>query len=702
GTPFALSEETEFCSGIESTTTTGLFDVNGDGKPDVLGSDGTVYELVSDGRIGAPQSGRLVQVDNGFGANTVITYASTKLLASSGAANTLHQLPFSEVVVTSVQTTVPQHPELNLAPTLYAYGGAQQIFDPVADRFAFRGYRRQVALRTPTSEASGLATITDLYQPDIAADPYDLGTAPRTNAERYARYLRMGRVSDVSVLQVDAGTNPSALLSANVATDSRRIGNTHYEYDARSLDTSSDPPGPEPCLEMVYPYNQAASQAFNTVDACRARGFAFATSVESSHGAPGAALRSASTVTTRVETRSVDDFGRPLTIANLGDFARGEDDVCIVTMYATPKGSDERVLSAVASRTVTDCVTDTIYSKQTFEYDTLQAGSVSSGFLTSRSVERRDDTGHPLGTIREFDATYDDAGNPHTMTTSREDGASRSATVDYDSFGLAPVKVTSEASNVPTIQISITRDPLTLLVTGVTDPNGTQRGKHFDGFNRPTMLTVTLSGGVPGALSVTSYQGFGDGDVGGRRITEKIFTDAVDPATTDTAVGRTATMHIDELGRRMFTIVTLGADYPDETIVAGARTYDSLGRVRFQADPFPSTQDGATAFGTTHHFNTSGTPSCNVRGNGVQPFTTVTDEAHEIYPTCFFQTFQDNLEWVNVRDSASLLAQSPQNGVVKGTAFTAAGWLVTRSSWRSSTRFEHAVFGHDRLGHVTS
>src|SRR5262249_46184569 len=140
------------------STTTGLYDVDGDGKPDVVTADAFVNKVVgSAGVLGAPEAGRLVQVDNGFGATTTITYRSAKLLLdqnpSSRAATSIHQVPFPEIVVSSVQTTVPQHTERNLAAVQYAYGGAQLVFDPVADRFVFPGYRRRIELRVPISQS---------------------------------------------------------------------------------------------------------------------------------------------------------------------------------------------------------------------------------------------------------------------------------------------------------------------------------------------------------------------------------------------------------------------------------------------------------------------------------------------------------------------------------------------------------------------
>jgi len=76
---------------------------------------------------------------------------------------------------------------------------------------------------------------------DVAVRP--LGTASLTDAQRYARYLRLGRVSDVSALSGDLGTDPLALVSLDVTSDARRISSTHYEYDARSLTATSDPAG---------------------------------------------------------------------------------------------------------------------------------------------------------------------------------------------------------------------------------------------------------------------------------------------------------------------------------------------------------------------------------------------------------------------------------------------------------------------------
>ncbi|HSR96114.1 MAG TPA: toxin TcdB middle/N-terminal domain-containing protein, partial [Kofleriaceae bacterium] len=601
----ALSSQIEDCAGTKSTTMTGLYDIDGDGKPEVLGSDGSVNKLVGNGAVGAPDSGRLVQIDNGFGATTTIIYRSAKLLTTSGNLNVLHQVPFPEIVVGAVETTKSQTGATLLAKTQYAYGGAELVFDPVADRFRFPGYRRMVTLQIPTEQSDGAATITDHHVPSDIANPYDLPSSALDAAGRYARYLRLGRVSDVTVLAGNVGSDPATLLAANVTSDDRRIGGTHYEYDAKLLPAASS--APEKCNEMVHPYNYLASQevsdpdaaeATKRVDACLQRGFAFTTSVESFRGEPGAAAGSAATVTTRSEVRTVDDLGRVTSVKQLGDISRPDrtdDDLCIDMKFAEPAGQNERVLSAVLTRTVTDCGKKVLAS-DTSEYDGRKDSKVSAGLLTAHSVDRLDEAGNSLGSIREFDTTFDAAGNPATMTTSRE-GTSRTATIEYDAFKLVPVLLKTEATGVPTMQISLTRDPLTLDVVSTTDPHGIQHGTTFDGCNRPVMSTVARPRDTLRVLGVVAYSGFSGPSAGDRHITTSVFTDPVPVDATHDAPGRSVTRYFDELGRDSHTETMLGDDYPGLGALTSYRIYDSFGRVVFDADPFTSLD--AIPYGTT-------------------------------------------------------------------------------------------------------
>jgi RHS repeat-associated protein len=708
---FVLSSAIEDCLGVKSSTSAGLFDIDGDGRADIVSSNPntpntiTVARLIgASGVVGAHDAGRLTQLDNGYGANTIVTYRSAK-----EDATTLHQLPFPEIVVATVATTGTRGLGGNLAATLYAYGGAEQVFDPALDTFTFQGYRRSVELRIPTAESTGVVTITDTYGPATASDPFGIlgaggTTIPTTQAQRYRRYLSAGRPSDVTLISGSLGSDPWALLATNVATDPRRIAATHYEWDARSLASASDPGGFEICVEMVFPYDYVASTLYalarNTYDVCGAHGFAYGLNAESWRGEPGAAPPSTANVVTRSEVRGIDDLGRVLTEAHLNDLARSADDLCVDTSYAASTGANERVLSAVSSRQVSNCGAK-ILARDTYLYDELPFGSVASGFLTTHTVERRSDSGALLGTVREFDATYNAVGNPITVTTRREDGATRQVTMAYDAFNMVPVLLTTTATGLPTMTVSVAYDLLSLAVASVTDQSGSQRGTTYDGFDRPVLSTVTTADGIAGALSVTSYDGFAREDARNRKIVRTDFADPVDPAVAASAVGRKSKADLDELGRQIRVDLVLGASYPGKILTVQRRMYDSLGRIVFEADPSPTSEDFTTAYGTTRFYNTDGTPSCFIRAHGRLPAVThVTDEVQQVYPTCYSRSFQNNTEVVSVRDADSHLASSPQANVIQSSYATAIGQVIARSTWQGSNRLEHATLEHDALGHL--
>src|SRR6185369_1818395 len=183
-----FSRQIERCDGKLSITVSGAYDVDGDGKPEsVRFQDGVlaVNHLTSGATLGTPEAGRLVEIDNVHGAQTRITYRSAK-----EDGTTWHFVPSPEIVVTSVETT-------GLAPIRYAYGHAELIFDPALDAYTMRAYGRSVELRVGPAPAGGgiegAATITVPYR----LAPF---VAPISDADRFARYERAGRVRDVTVL----------------------------------------------------------------------------------------------------------------------------------------------------------------------------------------------------------------------------------------------------------------------------------------------------------------------------------------------------------------------------------------------------------------------------------------------------------------------------------------------------------------------
>ncbi|RYZ42418.1 MAG: hypothetical protein EOO71_07965 [Myxococcaceae bacterium] len=700
GSGFSLSSQTERCDGQTSSTVGGLYDLNGDGRPEVLRLNGTnldVYQLSGGSRPGKPEAGRLIRVNNDYGAFTTIAYRSAK-----EDGTTKHQVPSSEVVVSSVVTVGGLGLGGTLAETRYAYGGAELVYDSALHAFTMPGYQRSVSMSTVIVQGrgAGYATITDTY-PQPAFD----NTSP---AVRFARSLLTGKVRDVTTV-TSPGLDPWTLLATDLTTNGNRLKATHFEWGTKYF------PEPVPagtpnegldCFELAHPLDfQASYIVVNSgYDACRAHGFAYERTTESWRGS--AAPPSTANVVTRSEATDVDDFGRTLNIKNSNDVYRTDDDLCVETKYAAPTstGAAPRVLHAPMSRRYWTCdkTPYVTYASESWRYDGLGSGSVSLGHLTSHLRDRRDlTTGALLNTVTEYTADYGSSGNPASVTRVREDGATRTVKFIYDEFGLAPVEERVDATGLPTLKTRVSVDPLSLATQLTTDPNLTEYGVDRDGYGRRVRTTVHPLAGALGVLTTTRYLGFTGGDPLGRRVESKTFSDPVTPGTEGSAVGNLSTTFLDELGRTRRTESPLGSDYGTEVMISGARTYDDLGRVVFEADPYPASQNAATAYGTTAFFNLDGTPSCTLRGNGPQAYTTTPDQGAELLPTCYSRTFANHLETVSFRDTAALISTAPQVNVMRSSTLTAVGRMLSRTTTKSGTPLEHATFTHDRLGQMT-
>ncbi|MEP7043276.1 MAG: RHS repeat-associated core domain-containing protein [Dokdonella sp.] len=741
---FALSRETDSCTSVRADTTSGLYDLDGDGSPEMVVLDSAeeqvkIYHLgaapdsgpVGTGLAGAPLAstffhpldgvGRLNSIDNGYGGKTVIQYRSAK-----DDASTLHQVPFPETVVSSVSTTGFDNGTTSvLSSTSYAYGGAEQYFDAAYDAFVFPGYQRQVTLigdGSATATGQGSATINDA----LGLQPFD-PSMDRT--ARLNRYLTVGRTSAVTTLAGNVGTDAWALLATNVQNDSRRIAGAQYDWASRVL--PSTPASAQRCIDRVFAYDWLGSalydiQQHDSIDQCAEIGFAFQTTTFNWRGRPGTGdpLTSGQTVGSSSTVTAFDDRGRVTDLTWNNDLS--DASLCAETVYAQPVGTAARVLNAPMSQRTTDCTGRTL-KQESFEYDTsasgqkLDNGFVSNGFVTAHIVQRLTD-GIPLGdsngvtVIREYDSTYDTRGNPIAIKSTRDDGATRTVSFAYEPFGLAPQTVSVLATNadgasLPVQTTTTALDPATLYVLSFTDPNGTARGQTYDGFGRALLSTASAPGGPSGALSSIQYLGFALGQGGPRRIVQKEFTDPVAPASVASANGRIATTYLDSVGRSTSTEAVLGADYPNQTLVVGQRTYDALGRVLFEADAHPKSESTASAYGTTYYFNADGSPSCLIRGNGLQPFTNTTDEGREIAPTCFSLGYIGNREIVSVQRPDALLRilgpngpeNSPQFGVTTQTSYDASGRVREQLTGtpNAATVDERVTFDYDALSHLT-
>jgi VCBS repeat protein len=144
---FALGVNTESCNSTVAGTSAGLADIDGDGRPELLNAQHQLLSITgSDGLAGAPSAGRLIGVDNEFGAKINVHYRSIK-----GDTTAMHQVPYAEIVVDSVDTSNTNGSRIGA--TFYAYGGAELFFDPARDSFIFPGYRRTITL----ADAAGAA-----------------------------------------------------------------------------------------------------------------------------------------------------------------------------------------------------------------------------------------------------------------------------------------------------------------------------------------------------------------------------------------------------------------------------------------------------------------------------------------------------------------------------------------------------------------
>ncbi|MEZ4376173.1 MAG: RHS repeat-associated core domain-containing protein [Polyangiaceae bacterium] len=676
----------------------GMYDLDGDGQLEfVENSQSTsswkVYRLKSNPQpgigsvIGRPEAGRLVSIQDGYGAKTEIAYQSAKQ-----DGTTAHQVPFREIVVAAVTTTGAGGEAL--ATTRYAYGGAEMMFDPISDGFVFAGYRRRVVQTIDPQTHLGSATVTDTF----GLGPYHTGMSAQ---ELQTRLYRVGRPSTVTTLASALNPDPMSLLADDLDVNPKVVGRTEYEWDVRPL-AGSQPAEDVACSDNVYPY--APGRRYNDSqlvgrDPCSERGVLFARSVVSSRVAGDVGVSTAQVVET------VDELGRVTRVWDAGDVNRTDDDLCTQTAYATPQAGS-RILGAPAVRTTYDCEHEQPLAETKYEYDGLAVGLVGLGNLTSQIVSRRDaETGNPISNsegesdIRVFQAEYDSVGNPTRTLRTREDGATQTTTVQYDEFGLVATGITSAATEpdgtaLPPLVATLTVDTATLQTTGATDAHGTTHGAVYDGFGRDRQATVTLPGGTVGVVSTTSYAGFALGEAGGRRVTVKEFSDPVSASAVNTMPGQVGTTYLDALGRVDRTEVVLGSDYPGKTLVMGKRRYDSLGRVIFSAAPYPLGDDFQTAYGTSVLYNADNRVKCTIDGTGYQTNPTQ-DLASERFPTCYTRTYNsDGTETVRVQDATGEEVDGAADREVTVTALGRV--LEDRRAGR-----ERSTYEYDRLGNPT-
>ena len=692
-----ISVGVEVCQDPEqSYTHQGLYDLDGDGKPEFLSASGHTWTVrhVDGQRLGNPDAGLLTAIDNGYGAQTRITYRSAKQDVHSA-----HRVPFTEIVVDSIKTTGMNGLGGSLAEVRYAYGKAELFFDPGRDAFTMRRYGRTVEVQGSGAEArlSASAILRDAQ----GLSPFD---AMADATERFARYQRTGRVNATYVITANVPHDPWEMLDDDPVNTFDVMDVDETTFGSRLVPANGNIPQNErwDCQDVIDPYDWDASVAEQDSDydffaACNARGFSYEKSSRSWTGVAIGTMR----IDTRTDVLDVDDLGRITRVRQYNDSARNDDDLCIETTYATPTSLLVPLRFLPATRRVTSCGKEVPMNLafEYWEYNRLPVGIVSFGQLTSHVTESfTTDTGQSRGAIRQFEVSHDNVGNPTFIVSAREDGATRTVDVAYDEFRLAPRKISITGAGTPSFITDLGLDALTLDTIEEREPSGTRWVRTHDGHGRVRQLAVkpaSGSGAPDGVVSNTSYTGFAEGAAGGRSVTTIVF------AKPNDTEGRATVVYLDELGRSWRSTNALGRDYNDREMVV-VRRWDDEGRLHFESDPFPSTQNAGTAFGTTYHYGREGMLRCSIRGRGTQPLVENTNLAQEVFPTCYMRTLDNHQMTVSVRAPDSNTAGTSQSGVVRRETMTAIGRVLSRETIHNNQVQERSRHEFDALGHITA
>jgi YD repeat-containing protein len=691
--PFALHRSQERCDGQVSTVVATLKDIDGDGRPEVVGlGDGPSAVAIAKvanaaGELGAHSAQQLVAIDNRYGSVTHITWGSAKsnwLTRGNRAA--------PEIVVTQMERTADRGLGSGLAPVRYAYGAPEVIYHPPLGRWIFTGYRRRVTLTGEPTSTFGVVKGTALVSSSVsaAANPGDLD-----------RLMIAGRPADATVVAGYLPDDPRRLLVDDPAFPPFGAAQTAWKVKAL--------PGAVPILvpldEECYatPPVQSPGQ-FGDLVLCRRVAAAYVSEESAWQGAHPYPASDA--IATRTQVTAVDDYARPKRIRDEGDRARPDDDVCAQIDYASSVAGAPLVLAVPHTVRTVDCSDSSrILAGVRFRYDGLPEGQVSLGFPSGRVIERHDvSTAALLDQIEVGTITRDDFGNMVGISRSRPDGASATTTLTYDPFGFRTVLIETSATGLARALVTkIEVDEDTLLPLTVTSGNGVKTYATYDGFDRRKRLSVSLPGDTTRYVLVdNAYLGFDGGNTGRSLQVRKYhrWTPEAQAGTVDPATVTTSTTQLDELGRRMYSILDLGGDYAGKSLIVGSVDYDGLGRPVFAADPFQSTVFGPR-YGATFTYRADGSPECLIKGLGRQNVTT-TDESLDRYPTCFSYLYQNRQLLVHTQGPNELAQGKPQFGAYDEQVLSATGRVLSSSRSSNGSLLELLEYGYDALGALSS
>jgi RHS repeat-associated protein len=667
-----LHVNTSCKSPYESRVIIGLVDIDGDGRKEVLNGhlngDAIVSRLSGmSGGTNALDAGRLVRIGNGFGGQTLMTYGSAKTDES-----TPHLVPYPEIVVTEMAQNTTYSGTV-LDPIRFAYGTAQQYYDPLRAAWQFPGYARKVTVAGSNESGPfhGLAIIEDHLLATDLADGHD-------------KYTKVGRKKASYLIANVGNPDPRLLLRLDLPNkDLARAGVASTWKRAPLAESAATVDVNEECGD-VRPYSATPA---GDAQLCRHDAVALESARLRWEGtsAPG----TNEVVQSFSQVQNFDNLGRPLRIRRYGDLAVLDDDVCEDLAYAVPTTAGAVLTTALASRRAGDCLDKTI-SVDRFRYGTLAEGQYSATLPLHLIHERRDTmTGAPISTVETETQTFDGFGNIIRTDRTRADGAVTTNQTTLNVFGTRPFVTTVQGTGTGALTTRLDYDPVTRAYT-FTDQQGARWRLALDAFGRNSRYSR-----LDGELELPIKENYYNDDPAGpdgRTITLRTFL-----STDNATVAADERMLFDDLGRAHAGEQLLGQDYGGTRLIVDETTYDRVGRPKFIADPYPSYEVFGAHYGTSYIYGDDGRITCQVRGVGYQTLTS-TSAAADRYPSCVTYTYQNKRAIARVQGASDIVPGSSSFGVVEETTKTALGREISSVRGVPGTPLEKVEYTYDRFG----
>jgi YD repeat-containing protein len=798
------NEDTLCEGGVDSTLL--MVDVNGDGALDratIKNGElhvGQLQRSIGDPDIGLLTQQRLVEVTDGYGAGIKYTYANAK---ANNA--TRHEVPFAEIVVSKTEpvgepVNDPDLPEQE--PTYFAYGDIQMHYSELAGRFVPTGYAKQATLRGRTvgDKIRGMGTVS--YARTLNS------TFGVEFISEVQRDLLIGAQDKERTFEgeFDLADGAWDLLLEPANNEDPLRSETRYTFEAsvalhaddESMEQPADRSIRDRCRLAFWPYG--GTQPLE--GAIPSDGLGFPLDINSGtrncagrvgrkltevEGESGLFMSDGSaddrTIKSVLTYETFDARGRALRTRDHRDVADAADDVCTIVSYAEPTGDSiyaaalpgynttiagdrllgrlNQVLDAVQDVQVTDCESR-VLSKIVTEYDDIGPHGYTKGWpVRTRTLFEKADgtfTADDEGVISPT-TVYNQYGQPTSTSSNSAEGLSELAAMPstqttnvaltYDPFSLVVLVKEATANDDPTVlRISHMVDPISLQVRAIERQDGDVTHVHYDGYDRPTKVTVShpnFNGGAEYIVSATEYVGDNASTHTTRKIRRKTFTawklaSAYSAYATSPEVNeRWVDTFMDGFGRIKYSEAFLGTSTPygGKRLRSGTIKYDSLGRVVFLGKkPFVPSSFGLELleYGTTFRYPDYSTdPVCQWNNTGYlpvpsQPYTWRLAQEESVngvegYRTpaiphtgtrgfgsalspieCSLTSFEPSgLKQIKMHATGFNALRAYKPLVATTEIYNAAGELVERRSWDGESQdkpAEQTRYTYDRFGRM--